>query len=114
MLFREHLIKKILRGEKTRTIRKQGYYKVGHTYAVQRRIGERAVAWIRIVGKKGPKKLGELTDEDVRPDGYSSLPEFKREWELLYGQWNPDELIWIYDFKVVNGPRLRCGAAAGI
>ena len=107
LLFKERLIRKILKGEKTRTIRKHGRYKVGRVYAVQRKVGERAVAWIRITRKQGPKKLGELTDEDVRPDGYSSLSEFKREWRSLYDGWDPDEVVWLYDFELEGSSAYR-------
>jgi len=101
LLFRRHLIKKILRGEKTRTIRPTGKYKVGRVYAVQERPGAKKVAEILITGKRA-KKLGMLTPEDIEPDGYNSLESFKREWLSMYGRWDPEQQVWLYDFKVVR------------
>ena len=100
MLFKKRMIEKILRGEKTRTIRPVGYYKVGRTYLIQERPG---VNWGRIlVLRKVPKKLGELTEEDVILDGFSSLEEFRREWRRMYRSLDPEQLVWLYDFKVVE------------
>ena len=49
-----------------------------------------------------PKKLGELTEEDVILDGFSSLEEFRREWRRMYRSLDPEQLVWLYDFKVVE------------
>lgn len=100
MLFKRRIIEKILRGEKTRTIRKTGIYRVGRTYIIQERPGVNR-GLIRIV-RKVAKKLGELTDEDVLPDGYGSLEEFKREWVRIYGSFDPELTVWLYDFEVVE------------
>ena len=99
MLFKKHLIEKILSGRKTRTIRRWGGYKVGRLYPVLERPGGPVRAWIFITGKK-PKKLGELTDEDVIPDGFDALGDFIREWVGIYGAFDPEETVWIYDFEV--------------
>ena len=108
MLFKRHLIEKILSGEKTRTIRRTGKYKVGKIYSVLDRPGGRVWAKVLIVGKK-PKKLGELTTEDVIPDGFRTLADFREEWINIYGSFSPDEIVWLYDFLVVEprppGPR---------
>ena len=100
MLFRRHLIEKILRGEKTRTIRPTGKYKVGRTYIIQERPGVNRGKIL--VLRKVPKKLGELTEEDVLPDGYGSLEAFRRAWIRMYGTFDPEALVWLYDFEVVE------------
>jgi len=100
LLFRKRMIEKILRGEKTRTIRPVGYYKVGRTYLIQERPGVNRGRILML--RKVPKKLGELAEEDVIPDGFSSLEEFRREWLRMYRSLDPEQPVWLYDFEVVE------------
>ena len=106
MLFKKHLIEKILTGRKTRTIRRTGRYKVGKVYPVLERPGGPVRGWILIKGKK-PKKLGELTAEDVLPDGFDSLEGFVREWKSIYGSFDPEETVWLYDFELTRPEEAR-------
>lgn len=42
--------------------------------------------------------------KDMEKEGYSNLQEFQRAWEEVHGQgsWNPELIVTVYEFKVVN------------
>ncbi|RLG49621.1 MAG: hypothetical protein DRO00_09770 [Thermoproteota archaeon] len=102
MLFRKEHIDKILRGEKTQTRRRSRYqYKVGRTYRIQR-------SWYNytdikiLITRRYKQRLGDITQKEVRKEGYSSLEEFKQAWITINGYWDPDEIVTVYEFKLVD------------
>jgi hypothetical protein len=46
------------------------------------------------------KRLDDLTDEDAEREGGYTLEEFKQRWIRIYGEWLPDEPVYIVQFKV--------------
>jgi len=105
LLFKRHHIKKILRGEKTQTRRvSQRKYKVGKVYGVRDRWYGQPKARI-LITRRFRQRLGDITEEDVRKEGYSSLEEFKKAWEEIHGVWDPEDIVWVYEFKNVNKDR---------
>ncbi len=46
------------------------------------------------------KKFSELTEEDAKKDGLSSLDELKNELKRVYGDINEDDWVTIIDFEV--------------
>jgi hypothetical protein len=47
-------------------------------------------------------RLGDLTEEDARAEGGYTLAEFRDLWRESYGAWNPDELVTVIRFRVVD------------
>ena len=48
-------------------------------------------------------KLGELTDEDARAEGYQSVEELKAVWSLwVGGEWDPEQTVKVIRFKLLS------------
>ncbi len=48
------------------------------------------------------KKLGDFDDDDARREGGYTLDEFKEVWKELHGEWNPNESVYVIQFKVAR------------
>ena len=70
MLFKKKHVKLILEDRKTATRRLTGRYKLGRVYAIQGWLYDKARGYILIV-KKYRQRLGDMSEEDVRKEGYS-------------------------------------------
>ena len=102
-IFRREDIEKIRTGRKTMTRRiHKREWRVGRTYMVRDSPYSRSRLRIRIL-RKFRQKLGEISEEDIRKEGYSSLEEFKEVWTRIYGEWNPEQVVTAYEFEVVEG-----------
>ncbi|MDQ3933412.1 MAG: ASCH domain-containing protein [Actinomycetota bacterium] len=111
MIFRPRLIHAIAQGKKTMTRRplksndEVCRYRVGHDYAIQPGRGKPAVARITITDVRR-ERLGELTFNDARAEGFRTRAEFFEYWEQLYGRVDVDELVWVITFEVAENIRL--------
>ena len=102
MLFKRHHIKKILEGRKTQTRRtSQRKYKVGRYYAIRDRLFGKPQGHI-IITRTFQQKLGEISPEDVKKEGYNSLEEFRKAWIEINGTWGPEQIVTVYEFKFVE------------
>lgn len=63
--------------------------------------GGRPVAVIRIVNVKH-KRIKELTEEDAKKDGFSSVKTLIKELKKSYGNIKPDDIVTIIEFNVVK------------
>ena len=106
MLFKKQLFEKILRGEKTQTRRFMERKPGRRVYEVGERVGIRAgytkpTAYITIT-RKFEQKLGDISEEDARKEGFVSVEEFKQQWVSLYQRWTPELVVWVYEFELAN------------
>ncbi len=106
MLFKKKHIEMILAGKKTQTRRlpgKSASYYVGRVYAIRDNWFAKPSGYI-LITRKFHQKLGEISLEDIKKEGYNSLEEFRRAWEEIHGKgsWNPKQAVTVYEFKVVN------------
>ncbi|MDH5450216.1 MAG: hypothetical protein OEX77_04835 [Candidatus Bathyarchaeota archaeon] len=102
MLFREKHIKKIMRAEKTMTRRThKRTFKVGGVYGIRSWYLERPKHYVKITSRFR-QRLGDMTFEDVRKEGYETFEDFKRAWIEINGEWGPDQLVWVYEFEVTD------------
>jgi hypothetical protein len=104
-IFKRKHVTKILEGEKTQTRRthKRGWT-VGRVYGVRDNWYAKPTAHIRIT-RKFRQRLSDISPEDVRKEGYSSLEEFKRVWEEINGgpgSWDPNKVVTAYEFKLAS------------
>ena len=47
------------------------------------------------------QRLGDVSDDDARKEGYESLDQFKEAWNLRHPWqgWNPEQDIWVIEWK---------------
>ena len=87
LLFKKRFLPAIRSGEKTQTIRLWKYRRL--------RVGQRSyipgVGYIRITAVD-EVQLESLTDDDARPDGFSTADELRAEIARLYAGPRPAEL----------------------
>ena len=92
---------KVLSGEKTQTRRKRRpNVKVGGEYRLRK-----GYSWLQTritVTDLRRQRLGEVTPDDVRKEGFTSLEEFKEAWVEIYGDWDPDQEVWVVDFVLTE------------
>ena len=105
MLFKKPLLEKILKGEKTQTRRPMERKPRIHVCRVHERVGVRAgytkfVAYI-VIKKRFQQRVGNISAEEAKKEGFLSIEEFKRAWAALYG-WNPSQLVWVYEFELAK------------
>ena len=104
MQFKTDLRVKVLNGTKTETRRLNvnRLLTVGRVYRIH-------LDWYRCHPDKGIKitnrrieHLGEITPEGADAEGGYTVPEFQRLWKRINGSWDPDVLVVVYTFKVVD------------
>jgi len=101
-LFKRKHVELILQGRKTQTRRIHSHeWKLGRVYGVRDKLFGKPVARIMVI-RKFRQRLGDISLEDVRKEGYSSLEEFQRAWEEVHGPggWKPDLIVTVYEFKL--------------
>ncbi len=92
-------VEKILDGRKRATVRK-GLVKTKYPEIIIHG-GGRPVAKARIKAVTH-KRVGELTDEDARLDGFNSRDELIRELRRVYGELGKEDWVTIIEFEVVQ------------
>ena len=104
MIFKRSLVQKILLGEKTQTRRVKPYrYGPGSTVCIQDRWNEPARARVEIT-RVYRQRLGEISPEEIKAEGFRTLEEFKAAWIEIYGAWQPDQTVWVYEFRLLPEP----------
>lgn len=56
---------------------------------------------IRILDAR-QERLGQITAADAKAEGGYTLLGYRVAFERIYGKWDPDQLVWIIDFKKVG------------
>ena len=102
VLFKSHHLFLVLEGRKTQTrrIHKQELA-VGRTYGIRSMWFEKSKGYIRIT-RKFHQRLGDISQEGVRKEGFQSLEDFKRAWESIHGDWTPEKTVIVYEFELVG------------
>jgi hypothetical protein len=101
-MFKKEFLPLILSGRKTQTRRShRRLLRVGQTYSVQ-------VNWTRSTGysirilDRYYQKLGEVSEAEANKEGFNSLEELKEAWIKITGQWNLNQEIVAYEFKITK------------
>jgi len=84
-------------GIKTQTARKGVNPKIKPGSVVRAAITHFADLKITDVYKK---KLGDFDEEDAKREGGYTLEEFKEVWKNLHKEWNPNESVYVIQFKL--------------
>lgn len=107
MIFGKTLVKPVLEGRKTQTRRlvKPGelecYYRPGRKYAVQSGRGKPAIARITVLDVRR-QRLGDLTFDDARAEGFRSRDAFFAYWTDLHGHVDQDLEVWAIRFCIAE------------
>jgi len=94
--FKRCFLPLILEGRKTQTRRLEGRYRPGEILRVNR-----TEIWI-LITRKYRQRLQDITLEDVHREGFSSPKEFRRAWTWIYGFYDPDQVVWTYEFRLIS------------
>jgi len=101
-LFKRKHIKLILKGLKTQTRRTHIHeWRLGHVYGVRDTWFSKPVTHIIII-RKFKQRLGDISLEEVKKEGYRNLDEFKAVWINIHGSCDPKRLVTVYEFKLVG------------
>jgi len=86
-------LEKIKRGEKTAVRRSNRFGNIGDTWEID---GE-----IYMLENVYRQKLGDVTEQDARDEGYSSLQEYIDAITSIHEEsvWNPNLKVWVHEFK---------------
>jgi len=111
VLFKRVHLQLVLEGRKTQTRRTHRHmWKVGRAYAIRDRWFTKPQGHI-LVTHRFKQRLGDISLEDVEKEGYKSIEEYKKAWIEIYGAWNPETVVTIYEFKLQQGsqctPKLK-------
>jgi len=86
----------IVKGDKTQTSRKNKDPRLKPGVNVRAQVTHYADLEITDVSRK---RLGDFDEEDARREGGYTLEEFKEVWRKLHGEWNPNEYVYVIQFK---------------
>ena len=100
LIFKREHIQLILEGVKTQTRRRHRRpLKEGRIYNVKKDWYHSTVIKIKII-KVYRQRLGDITPEEAQKEGRDTISEFVYVWMRINGVWNPDEVVWVYEFRV--------------
>ncbi|MBC7121362.1 MAG: ASCH domain protein [Methanosaeta sp. PtaU1.Bin060] len=102
MLFKPEHVDLILTGRKTQTRRiwRKPRAKAGSTHKAKTVLfSKEYFALIRITDIR-KERLGDISLEDVRREGYETLEAFKEEWIRINGAWEPELEVYVVSFEL--------------
>ena len=104
LIFKREHIKLILKGVKTQTRRRHTrLLKAGKIYHIKSDWIHRTPHKIMITRVR-KQLLSDITYEEAQAEGGYTVREFMDVWRRINGAWDPDEVIVVYEFKVVDQP----------
>jgi ParB family transcriptional regulator, chromosome partitioning protein len=99
MVFNHRHYRAILDGTKTQTTRRRPDPQIQKGALVRAAVSH--FADLEVMGIER-KRLGEFTDFDARREGGYSLAEFREYWQRVNGEWDPDEVVYLIQFRVAK------------
>ena len=104
MMFKKDLIDLVVSGRKTQTRRlHKNPLKEKQKYVIKRNWYNNTEHYIQIK-KVYPQKLGDVSEEEARKEGFSGLDEFRDAWIRINGSWDPDMVVTVYEFELAEPP----------
>ena len=98
MIFSNEHIEKIRNGTKTQTRRQKCNYRPGRSYAVQPGRGKPELFRITILDIRR-ERLGDISEADCIAEGYPSRDAYREVWTSINGVWDPDQFVYVIDFR---------------
>ena len=99
-IFKRKHLNLVLQGTKTQTRRvHKRLWTVGRIYAVRDRWFTKPAGYI-LITRRFRQRLGDITQKDIKKEGYKELEEYKKVWEEIWGpgSWNSDLVVTVYEF----------------
>ena len=102
LVFKENNLRRIFQGRKTQT-RRTGRYElqIGKIYPIKHTYFEKGKAKV-LITRKFKQRLGDITLKDVEKEGFDTLDQFQTAWVQIHHGWNPNQIVTVYEFNVVN------------
>ena len=101
-LFKRCLIPLILCGQKTQTRRAhKRRWIIGHTYKIKDQYLSKGLGTIKIT-RSFKQRLGDISEQDAQKEGFKTRIEFMQAWNTINGSWNPDTIVTVYEFILVE------------
>ncbi len=101
-LFKRRLIPLILSGQKTQTRRAhKRRWIIGHTYKIKDQYCSKGLGTIKIT-RAFKQRLGDISEQDAQKEGFKNCIEFIDAWNTINGSWNPDTIVTVYEFILVE------------
>jgi hypothetical protein len=104
LLFKKHMLLQIRDSTKTPTrrpikpmVKKRGRY---HLKTELFKVHPDSIQVDRLY----QQPLGEMTQEDARREGYSTLREFREEWASIFKTYDPKQMVWVAEFQYLGPP----------
>jgi hypothetical protein len=105
LLFKKHYVEQIIRGDKTATRRPfRPMVKEDGSYHIKVHFFE-SLPYKILVKRLYELTLGKMTPQDAEKEGYSSLREFREDWERFYRSWDPRQTVWVVEFEYSGADR---------
>jgi len=104
MLFKPKHKEMILAGSKTVTRRvwKRPMVKIGGIYKAKlKMLSKDFFAKIKVTNLF-KQRLGNITFEECKKEGYDSKPKFIDTWAKINGSWREDLIVYVIEFEVVK------------
>jgi ParB family transcriptional regulator, chromosome partitioning protein len=99
MVFNHRHYRAILEGTKTQSTRRRPDPQIQKGALVRGAVSH--FADLEVMGVER-KRLGEMTEIDARREGGYTLAEFKDYWQRVNGEWDPDEIVYLIQFRVAK------------
>jgi hypothetical protein len=48
------------------------------------------------------QRLGDISEQDVQKENFKTRIEFMQAWNTINGSWNPDAIVTVYEFILVE------------
>lgn len=101
--FNDKMFQCLLDGTKTVTRRKESKDIIGGLYVAAVCQGRSERIMLKCTSAY-TQHISEMTQEDARKEGFSSIEEFKAEIASIYGEeyLNSNPRMWVYEFKLIG------------
>jgi len=103
ILFKPEFVKIIKEGKKTQTRRKwkKCHIKAGDIQELKTRPIDKAFAKAKII-RVYRQKLIDMSFNEIRKEGFENREKFIECWLKIYGNWIPNEEVYVIEFKVIE------------
>ena len=101
-LFKRKDLKAIVELRKTQTRRTHRHeWKVGRRYALLDRWFDKPKGYI-LITRKFQQRLGDISQADIRKEGFQSKVAFQKAWIEINGEWDPEQIVIVYEFRYLS------------